>query len=308
MTRIAPLTLSILLLVGAVAVVPLLGLAQSTAQPDQSNRSAAPGERIAGVVGVQGATFGGEVDRRAFAHRLANATTNESKAAVLAAQYDTVRERQAALADRRAELTEAHRNGTLSDGAFKARMARLHAQSRTVQALANRTAAESAGLPAEALQAKGVNATAIRTLQADAANLTGPETAAVARRIAGPEAGGRPVGDTVPAVAENRSQRGADRAVTANGGHRGPGDDSTTPAEAGGQGDGGEQADAATATDAGNATDGERPDAPETESDAGRSSGDEAGGSEAGEAGGSEDSDAGDRNQRSLALLVDRSA
>ena len=40
-------------------------------------------------------------------------------------------------------------------------------------------------LPAEALEANGVNATAIRRLSDRAANLTGPETAEIARFIAG---------------------------------------------------------------------------------------------------------------------------
>jgi hypothetical protein len=101
-------------------------------------------------------------------------------------------------------------------------MAKLHAQSRTVQRLANRTANASAGLPAETLEAKGINATAVRTLQSEAENLTGPETAAVARSIAGGNAGESAVSDNAPAVARNRSQGGADRAENATDGDRGP--------------------------------------------------------------------------------------
>jgi len=238
MTRIAPLALSLVMVVGVVAWVPLPGLGAGTAQTDETNVTAAPGERLAGVVGVQGAAIDGEIARRAFAHRLASATTNASKAAVIAEKYDSLQSQRGALADRRAELLEAHRNGTLSDGEYQARMATVHAQSETVQNLANRTAMASAGLPAGALEAKGVNATAIQTLRADAAALTGPETAAVARSIAGPSAGERPVENGGAPVAASQTRSNSDRIGNASTVDRGPDRNATDASESGGGADG----------------------------------------------------------------------
>ncbi|QLH80906.1 DUF7096 domain-containing protein [Halosimplex pelagicum] len=232
MRRAFPVVLTVVMVVGTLAWVPAPGLAADTAQ-DQSNESVAPGELLAGVVGVQQAELDGEIETRSFALQLANATSNESRAAILAAQYEQLRNGSAALAERRAELNESHRNGTLSDGEYRARVAKLHAQSETVRSLANRTANESAGLPAELLESRGINATAIRTLQSDAANLTGPETAAVARSIAGPNVGDTAAAGDRPAVAENRSERGFGAAENATDGERGPAENRTRGDERG---------------------------------------------------------------------------
>jgi len=226
MKRSSVLVMTVVLVVGTLAWIPAAGLADSTVQAQQTNEtmneSAAPGERLAGVVGVQQAELDGEVSARTLALRLANATTNESRAAILAAEFGSLENRSEELAERRAELRAARENGSISDGKFRAEMAKLHAQSKTVQRLANQTANASAGLPAETLEAKGINATAVRTLQSEAENLTGPETAAVARSIAGANAGESAVSGSAPGLAQNRSQRGSDRAESATDGDRGP--------------------------------------------------------------------------------------
>jgi len=226
MERTSAFVMAVVLVVGTLAWIPAAGLADTAVQAQQTNEtmneSAAPGEVLAGVVGVQQAEFDGEVDARTFALRLANATTNESKAAILAAEFGSLENRSEELAERRAELRAAHENGSIGDGRFQAEMAELHARSKTVQRLANQTANASVGLPAETLEAKGINATAIQTLQSEAENLTGPETAAVARSIAGANAGESAVSDTAPGVARNRSRGGAERAEDATDGDRGP--------------------------------------------------------------------------------------
>jgi len=191
MARTASVVLAVVAVVGALAWVPLPGLADGHAETQTMNGSTAPGEAFAGAVGVQQADLSGEVDARAFGLRLSNATTNESKAAVLAAEYESLSERQTALERRRAELMAARENGTISEGRYRAEMAQLHARSRAVQRLANRSADTVERLPAAALTAKGVDAAAVRQLRSNAANLTGPETAAIARGIAGRSAGER---------------------------------------------------------------------------------------------------------------------
>jgi hypothetical protein len=59
-----------------------------------------PGERLAGVIGVQGAEIEGEVESRAFEVELREAETNESRAAVVAARLNRTAERLAELEQR----------------------------------------------------------------------------------------------------------------------------------------------------------------------------------------------------------------
>mgnify|MGYP000616264146 CR=1 FL=1 len=80
----------------------------STATADEtaseSNGSGvAPGAKLAGVVAVQGAEINGEVASRAFGQRVAAAATNDSKAAVVAAELNTSQERLETLRARLAE-------------------------------------------------------------------------------------------------------------------------------------------------------------------------------------------------------------
>ncbi|WP_226022436.1 hypothetical protein [Halomicrobium salinisoli] len=218
--RRTPAIVAVMLVVSAVAALPMAGVAQSTdattdtptetpaptETPDgnASNASVAPGAQLAGVVGVQGAEIEGDVQSRSFGIRVAQTASNESRAAVVAEQLGDVEQRLSELEDQRSELREARENGTLSEGEYRARAARLHAESRTVQRLANQSAGAAAGIPEQALAERGVNATAIQTLRERADELSGQETAAIARSIAG-ERVGQPSG---PAAAGERGPGG----------------------------------------------------------------------------------------------------
>jgi len=184
------------LVVGSLAAMPLSGLAQTTDTATASNASAgatnervAPGEQLAGVVGVQGAELDGEVQSRAYGVRVAQTAGNDSRAAVAAAQLSDLERRLSVLEQRREALQTARENGSLSEGAYRARMARLAAQTRSVERLANQTNETAQALPAETLRANGVDVTAIRTLSDRAENLIGPEVARIAREIAGDRVG-----------------------------------------------------------------------------------------------------------------------
>ena len=191
-------------LVVAAVAVPVAGMAavgepvpatdESVAQTDtnSSNATVAPGERLSGVVGVQKAEVEGEVNRRAFGLQIANASTNASKASVVAGQFDNIQQRLAALEQRKANLTEARQNGSISEGKYRAQVAELSARLDAARNLANETGEESKGLPADLLEARGVNATAIQTLQQRASELGGGEVAEIAREIGGaPDDAGR---------------------------------------------------------------------------------------------------------------------
>jgi len=195
--------LTIVLVVASVAAVPVVGMAATGGGDDvrpqtngtessESNATVAPGERLSGVVGVQGAELEGEVDSRAFGLRVAQAATEEAKAGVVAEQLGDIEERLKELEQRKEELDEARENGSMGEGEYRARVAELAAQTETVQRLANQTDETAGGLPADLLESKGINVTAIQTLKNDAQNLTGPEVAEIARSIAGEGVGKAP--------------------------------------------------------------------------------------------------------------------
>jgi hypothetical protein len=177
-------------LVVAAVAIPMAGTAAvsapaaNTTQEANATDSTAPGERLAGVVGVQQAEFKGDVDRRAFGRQLDTAGTNASKAGVVAGQVTAITARLDSLQAQKATLAAARENGSLSAGKYRAQIARLTAQIETAQRLANQTAGASAGLPRSVLSAAGVNATAIQTLSERASELGGGEIAEIARDIA----------------------------------------------------------------------------------------------------------------------------
>jgi ferritin-like metal-binding protein YciE len=167
-------------------------VAQS-AQNNTTNDSVAPGARLAGVVSVQGAEVSGEVDHRAFGHRIANANSDNATAAVLATEADALQVRLTEIHAEQERLRERYENGSLEQGQYKARMAKLVTEARTIDRILDSASQTAHGLPADALTAHGIGVTAIDTLRANASALTGPEVAAIAKEIAGNEVGGPPI-------------------------------------------------------------------------------------------------------------------
>lgn len=173
---------------------PASSASQAAAQESASETAAnetnvSAGEQLSGVVGVQEAEIAGEIEQRSFGVRVAAAASDGSKAAVVNETVGDLEARLAALEDRKERLRAARENGSMSYGQYAARMAVLSAETETVRRVANDTERVSEDLPDEVLREHGVNVSAIQTLQRNAANLTGPEVAAVARTIAGPSVG-----------------------------------------------------------------------------------------------------------------------
>ena len=225
--------------VGAVGAGPAgPGVADAEqATANQGDSEVAPGERMAGVVGAERASVESEVSVRAFDRRVAAADSSQAKARVVGGQIDDLQERFDELDAERAELEAARENGTLSQGEYRARLARLYAEERALQRLANRTEETARGLPAETLREQGVNVTAIERLRTDARNLTGPEVAAVARSVAGRSVG-RPAGAGPP---DNRTRGSPGEGGPGNGQGAGPAGNETGPGDGddGGPGEGG---------------------------------------------------------------------
>jgi hypothetical protein len=262
---------TIMLVASTVATLPLAGATtQSTnaqvnangvavadrAANETTNGSAnvTPGGQLMGVLGVQQSELNGTIADKAFGLKVAQAATSESKAEVVAEQVGDLQERLADLSERKQELREARQNGSISEAEYRAEMAELAAETQAVKRLANATENASGGLPESLLAEKGINGSAIQTLQASAANLTGPEVAAIAQSIAGPSVGSDIADERRP---DDRgqgrdgagSERGANETATGNetttpGGNdtgnetTGGGDDTTTAPGNGGGGSG----------------------------------------------------------------------
>ncbi|MFB6256548.1 MAG: hypothetical protein ABEH58_07475 [Haloplanus sp.] len=151
--------------------------------------SLAPGQRLAGVVGVQGAEIDGELEERTLASRVSRAESNESKAAVVATELNAARNRLQQLREIQTDLREARRSGNISVGEYRARMAVTAARIRAVQTQLDSSGAVSRDLPDAALEAHGVNREELDRLRANADELRGPEMAEIAREVAGDDEG-----------------------------------------------------------------------------------------------------------------------
>ena len=193
--------LAVGVVVAVLLAVPAVGAAAAggdvVAQTNGTNDTNAsdavsPGERLSGVVGVQGAELEGEVDKRAFGLKVARAASDDARAQVVNEQFGDLEQRLQNLGERKQALEQARANGSMSGGEYAARVSGLAAESRTVSDLANNTNETAGGLPTDVLEANGVNVSAIQQLKTNASELTGPEVAEIARSIAGPRVGQAP--------------------------------------------------------------------------------------------------------------------
>lgn len=190
-----------IVMIGMIGAVAFAGVA--VAETDEAHPSdITPGERLSGVIGVVDAEFEGDIRERSFGIAVAQAASDEAKADVVAHQIADVEDRVEALEERKAELKEQREAGEITEGKYQAEMAKLSAEIANVERLGNASGDVAAGLPAELLEERGINATAIQTLQDRAHELNGSEVSEIARSIAG-ENPGNPLGpdrDDVPPV------------------------------------------------------------------------------------------------------------
>lgn len=184
----------VLPVVGVQAAAPTPGTESGstwgqTVTADAENSSeTAPGTRLAGSVGAQGAELGGELETRSFEHQVNRSNSNASKAQVVARQANQSQSRLVTLRTQLRELEAAREDGRISEAEYRVRAAQLSARVTALERVTNRTTETARALPAETLRRNGVNVTALETLRAEAGRLTGPEVAAIARSIAGPGA------------------------------------------------------------------------------------------------------------------------
>lgn len=240
------LSMTVVVLALAIAL-PVAGLAAVDAgQPANADENAsdsnasdaanvtAPGERMAGVVGVQQAELDSDIDQRSFGHQVAQAASNESRAAVVADRLAQIEAEYDNLSERRNALEAAYENGSINHGQYRSEVAQMAAQSGAIEEHANDSAAAAEDVPPGHLADRGINVSAIQMLQNNASNMTGQEVSEIARSIAGPGVGhgagppsdvpgrgdGPGVGDDHPGMGDGNPGMGDD--------HPGMGDDNET--------------------------------------------------------------------------------
>lgn len=201
------------------------------ADGNETANDTAPGARLAGVVNVQGAEVEGEVAERSFGLQMAAAKSNASKASVLANQTGDLSERVTELRDRKQELQAAREAGEISNGRYRAEMARVGAELRTANRLLNRTSEAAKTLPQSALDDAGVDPASLEQLRQAAGNLSGPEIAEIARDFGGPPGNGTvgPVGNVTQGPPRNvtTTPGGNETDVPSGNSTRGPSSNST---------------------------------------------------------------------------------
>jgi len=162
---------------------------QTVRNETNHSEAVAPGARLSGVVGVQGAELESEVEERAFSYALNKSRTNESRASLIENETAKIEQRLQALESKLDQLEAARENDTIGESAYQAQVTTVSARINSLERKINQTASAGAGLPAHVKAKHNFNETRFARLHAAAGNLTGPEVAAIARDIAGPKHG-----------------------------------------------------------------------------------------------------------------------
>ncbi|UPW00850.1 hypothetical protein M0R88_01810 [Halorussus gelatinilyticus] len=138
-----------------------------TDRPDETT-SVSPGQQLTGAVGAQGASVQGELLNRSLSGQLANATTPDQRAAVIANETESLSAYLDTLEGVRENLTESWERDELSKGEYRAALTEFVVRARTVERRANRTARAAERLPESARWDHAINATRIWDLGAQA--------------------------------------------------------------------------------------------------------------------------------------------
>ncbi|MGM0372472.1 MAG: hypothetical protein ACQEQJ_08210 [Halobacteriota archaeon] len=201
-----------------------------TNETNETTETVAPGAQLSAIVSTQQAEIRGSVSERAFGHSVAAAHSNQSKAKLVANETEQLEAQLAHLRNQTEEFEQAHENGTIPEGAYYAHVSRLEAQINSMERLINQTESTSESIPANVRQAHGINSTQLEDLRSQARNMSGPENAAVARSVVGPNPG-QGMGQGPPAHAGPPGSNDS-----SSNGSMGPTDNTTGPAADGSMG------------------------------------------------------------------------
>ena len=151
-------------------------------QPPVNGSVDSPGIGYAGIVGAQEAEVREEYDSRSFGERLAAASSNASRAAVIKEETNRIAARLEILETRKAELQEI-------DDDNRAQVTSFVAQSRVLEQRLDRVQQAAETLPPALREEYGLTEQTFRTLRTQTEALTTPEMRALARDVAGDDVG-----------------------------------------------------------------------------------------------------------------------
>lgn len=124
-----------------------------------------PGGSLVEAVGAQESELAGELVDRRFESRLANATTDEERAEVIAAEVGAIANRLTDLEERCQDLMDARSDGEVGDDTYRTRLGRLAIQVRAVDCRVNRTEREATTLPVTLREEYNVTEETFATLE-----------------------------------------------------------------------------------------------------------------------------------------------
>jgi hypothetical protein len=186
---------------------------RETDRPDDTATGVSPGQQLTGAVGAQGASVQGELLNRSLSERLANATTPDERAAVVADETESLSTYLDALDGLRSNLTESWERDELSEGEYRAALTEFVVRARTAERRANRTARAAEEIPESARRASAVNSSRIWNLGAQARALYQFE-GEIAREVVNETLGD---GRTLPVASGRSAERSSAERSARNG-------------------------------------------------------------------------------------------
>lgn len=139
-----------------------------------------PGAQFVGVVGAHHEQHAGAVDEQATAVRISGADSPSAKAEVIATVHHDKREQLDRLAERRQEVERAAENGSVSESEYRARLAILDAELRSVERVAIQLEEAADEIALSILLDAGVDLASIEDLRTRAQELQGSELTTIA--------------------------------------------------------------------------------------------------------------------------------
>lgn len=171
---------------------------------DDPGDDLAPGEHLGSVVGVQQAELDGEVSERAYGMKIESAQSDSDRASVANEQLTHIENRLDELETVREELDAAYENDEISDGEYRAKLAITVAEQRTIERLANNTAATVEQLDDDLLTEHGIDADEARASVDRANTLDGVDVSKLVHSIVGDRVGHPIVSDPVEPLTGER--------------------------------------------------------------------------------------------------------
>jgi hypothetical protein len=169
----------------AVGVAVLLGVGVGAAQDGnvagdnaEANVSLSFGEEISVLVSAQQTEVRNTVENDAF-----DIAFERNGTQAVQERAEELKERLESIEETKKELERQREEGEISEGRYRAKMAKLNFEAESVNSSANVTLEKAVGL--ERAGEQGVNVDRIRRLKQNASSMTGPEVAEIARGIAG---------------------------------------------------------------------------------------------------------------------------